>query len=245
MITIYEDSRQQAGKHDKKHSYFAENGIWVSRTTLRVGDYQLAGDGRIAVDTKKDIQELISDIQVKVATIKEIEEGIISVFADYGVTGEHFKDIKNIIVGKDSGRNVSAELTGYVYRNHLPENMVSRLERLYVARYGFFHRGLVRAQIEGVKLYILVENVGGTIERTNIVQPNIDRLEDLHSWKNPRLFIWGRNGKRKYPYAMTGRRLQTACETMEAEYGCKFEFCRPEDAGERIIEILTKKRKAK
>lgn len=237
MITVYEDTRQQKGKHDAKHKWFAENDIWVVRTSLHVGDYQLAGDGRIAVDTKEEIQELVKDIQAKVATKKDIKERITKLLNTHCMTDYHLDKLFNIIVGEDAGRNVSAEITRYIHQNGLPEELIKPLEKMYTDRHGFFHRGLVRAQVEGVKLYILVENVGGVIDRTKIIQPNIDRLEDLHKWRNPRLFIM-RGKKQAFPHAITGKRLQEACETMEQRYGCKFVFCRPEESGEKIIKLL-------
>jgi ribosome-associated protein len=39
---------------------------------------------------------------------------------------------------------------------------------------------------------------------------------------------------------MRGITLMKACMTMERKYGCRFEFCKPEDAGARIMEILNK-----
>ena len=56
------DSRQQEGKHDLKERWFAEHGIETRRTKLYVGDYTLPADQSVCIDTKKDIQELVSDI---------------------------------------------------------------------------------------------------------------------------------------------------------------------------------------
>ena len=52
--------------------------------------------------------------------------------------------------------------------------------------------------------------------------------------------IEGVGGKPRYPDAMRGVTLMKACMTMERKYGCRFEFCKPEDAGARIMEILNK-----
>lgn len=59
---LLEDSRQQDGKHDAKERWFKEHGIEVRRTKLYVGDYTLPTDQSVCIDTKKDIQELVSDI---------------------------------------------------------------------------------------------------------------------------------------------------------------------------------------
>ena len=42
----------------------------------------------------------------------------------------------------------------------------------------------------------------------------------------------------KYPKATRGEQLMKACMTMEQKYGVKFLFCRPEDSGEKILELL-------
>ena len=56
------DSRQQEGKHNIKEQWFASHGIETRRTKLYVGDYTLPTNQSICIDTKKDIQELVSDI---------------------------------------------------------------------------------------------------------------------------------------------------------------------------------------
>lgn len=94
-----------------------------------------------------------------------------------------------------------------------------------------------RAQEAGIQLYILVENRGGEIGKTGIVNPTIRNLSELHSWKNPRLFI-RRNGKQLYPSATRGISLQKACYTMQKKYGCEFVFCTPEESGRKILELL-------
>ena len=92
------------------------------------------------------------------------------------------------------------------------------------------------AQNNGIKLYILVENMSIDI-KPNVTSPYISNLEDLHKWINPRLWI-RRNGKQAYPNATRGQTLMKACITMEKKYGVKFEFCTPRDAGRRIVELL-------
>lgn len=94
------------------------------------------------------------------------------------------------------------------------------------------------AQNNGIKLYILVENEAITInERKGIYSPFIDNLDNLNRFVNPRLFIW-KNGKQLYPTATKGITLKKACITMRNKYGVEFLFCKPHDAGKRIIELL-------
>ena len=61
MILI-EDTRQVVGKHKLKNEYFEKMGIEVVRSKLLFGDYQNPQNPSIAIDTKKDIQELIGDL---------------------------------------------------------------------------------------------------------------------------------------------------------------------------------------
>lgn len=117
-----------------------------------------------------------------------------------------------------------------------------------------FREELIRAQESGIQLIILVENEGGEIRNLGIYNTTIRTLEELQRWKNPRLFIMQngeevigqyKNGKPKYkkvqkfPNATKGVTLMKACMTMEQKYGVKFLFCRPEESGKKIIEILT------
>ena len=113
-------------------------------------------------------------------------------------------------------------------------------------RHGFFHRGLKRAQNSGVKLYVLVENEDG-----------VESINDLFYWHNKRLDIWKstnevigfyRTGRpkykrvQKYPNAMKGEQIAKACLTMQAKYGVTFLFCKPEESGAKILELLNVKR---
>lgn len=60
MQVIIEDSRQQLGKHEIKHNYFAEAGVSLTRCKLPVGDYALPPAK--AVDTKAGMQEIAQNI---------------------------------------------------------------------------------------------------------------------------------------------------------------------------------------
>ena len=60
MAALLEDSRQQKGKHELKAAYFEQTGEVVIRNALPVGDYQRPA--KVAVDTKKDINELAADL---------------------------------------------------------------------------------------------------------------------------------------------------------------------------------------
>ena len=55
-----EDTRQQAGKHEVKHEWWADRGITLVRSKLAFGDY--CRPSEVAVDTKASIAELAMDI---------------------------------------------------------------------------------------------------------------------------------------------------------------------------------------
>lgn len=241
-MIILEDTRQQVKKHDKKHEWFLANGIEYHRTKLSCGDYQLANNSSVAVDTKKDILELIGDIQVKQMSKKDIWSEIENILKlDMNGIG---KKLYRIITDDDTDRFPEWQIQMECYKNGLSDATKSYLINLYIKRHGFFHRGLVKAKEWGVKLYILVENVEG-----------VKSIDDLFRWVNPRSQIyvksnqiigWYKNGNprykmvQKYPSCMRGTQLAKACITMEKKYApVEFVFCRPDQAGPMIVKLLT------
>lgn len=137
-------------------------------------------------------------------------------FGDYAVNGS------NICI--DTKRNI-AEIAQNINRDH--------------AR---FRRELVRAKDAGYRLIILVENVEG-----------IASVEDLPAWTNehcvkcsirnrgqcnPRDTSTIRCARHNTRKPIQGDRLAKAMSTMAANYGVRFEFCRPDEAAERICTLL-------
>ena len=61
-MVLYEDTRQQAGKHKNVHLYCQKAGIKIIRQALNVGDYQIAGKGDVSVDTKMGVLELAGNV---------------------------------------------------------------------------------------------------------------------------------------------------------------------------------------
>lgn len=101
-----------------------------------------------------------------------------------------------------------------------------------------FRNELLRAREAGVRLIILVENEAGYVDRKRTIRNKVVRsTDDLFSWVNPRAFIW-KGGKQKYPNATKGSVIAKCCITMSEKYGCEFQFCSPEESGERIIQLL-------
>lgn len=70
---IYEDTRQQKGKHTRKHEYWAAHGVEVVRKKLDFGDYMTDGSN-VVIDTKKGLQEICSNVGTEHARfVREIE----------------------------------------------------------------------------------------------------------------------------------------------------------------------------
>ena len=61
-MTLLEDTRQQENKHDFKLQYFEEQNIKVDRCGLYVGDYTIANNQSVCVDTKKDLIEICNNV---------------------------------------------------------------------------------------------------------------------------------------------------------------------------------------
>lgn len=59
---VVEDTRQQVGKHDHIENWFKDNSYKIVRTKLFCGDYTYLDNQTICVDTKKDIQEIVSNV---------------------------------------------------------------------------------------------------------------------------------------------------------------------------------------
>lgn len=57
---IQEDTRQKAGKHDTKHSFFEANEVNVVRCKLPFGDY--APVPPVSIDTKENMDEIAGNI---------------------------------------------------------------------------------------------------------------------------------------------------------------------------------------
>ena len=88
-----------------------------------------------------------------------------------------------------------------------------------------FRREMEGARDAGVKLVVLVENEDGVTD-----------LASLAAWREgDGQFAKRKNAKRR----LEGMRLAKACATMQDRYGVRFEFCAPEDAARRVVEILT------
>lgn len=82
-----------------------------------------------------------------------------------------------------------------------------------------FQRELIKAQEAGIRLIILIEHGG-----------DIQSLEDVYFWDNPRLI--------QSPKATTGKGLYKSLCTIRNRYNVRFEFCTKQETGKKIMELL-------
>lgn len=102
-----------------------------------------------------------------------------------------------------------------------------------------FRDELILAQNNGIKLYVLVEN-----------RDNIKDVRDVFRYTSKRRLNWLKYNKlhqegralnivipSKPP--VSGENLAKSMLTMQLKYGVEFVFCKPEESGKKIIELLT------
>lgn len=156
-MVILEDTRNQVGKHQNIRHQLAALGHQVARSKLYVGDYQLANNGAVVVDTKKDVLELAMDI----------------------------------------------------CRDH---------DR--------FRRECEKAHDAGIRLIILTE----------------EQLPEggIAAWKSPRWKTPGKDHRAGDPISrVKPETLYKAMHTMSGRYGVEFRFCRRDETGQVVVDLLT------
>lgn len=98
-----------------------------------------------------------------------------------------------------------------------------------------FKAELIRAKENGFQIVILIEH-----------GPDIQSLEDVYFWQNPRrhrVFWKTVNGRRVKTVisakAVDGPQLYKSLCTMRDRYGVLFAFCSKHETGAKIVEILS------
>lgn len=234
-MIILEDKAQQDKKHELKHQKFAELDVELIRVPLPVGDYVLMNDRIKDVIGRKSGRNkgVIGTQMVTLKNGKEVERNVY----EYGVDLKKMDFVGTYDVCVDTKKDIEELINDIIGKHH---------ER--------FRDECIFAQNNGIKLYVLVENLGGLIKYTrDTYNPTIRSLDELHKWKNPRLFImknseevvgYFKNGRPKYkkvqmcPSATRGETLMKSCYTMQEKYGVEFLFCTPEESAKRILSLL-------
>lgn len=89
--------------------------------------------------------------------------------------------------------------------------------------HGRFRKECIEADKHGCTLVFLIENDEG-----------VTSLDDLKEWRESARHFKERHGKEPFE----GRTLAKSMSTMADKYGVRFEFCKPEEAHERVQEII-------
>lgn len=110
------------------------------------------------------------------------------------------------------------------------------LEEVYncvVTGYERFADECKRAMTVGIQLIILTES------------KTVTKLSEVRNWTNPRRIIWdaaksGKNTKAHISSVppVSSERIEKRMSTLSKRYGVQWQFCRKEDTGKRILEIL-------
>ena len=111
---------------------------------------------------------------------------------------------------------------------------ISELYGNLIQQHDRFHNECVLAQDAGIKLYILVENKDG-----------VKCVDDLRDWKNPQMFRYKKavrlarmNGTKEPKPPASNIQLIKIMHSMTRDYGVEFLFCTPQEAGQRVIDLL-------
>lgn len=83
-----------------------------------------------------------------------------------------------------------------------------------------FQAELLKAREIGIRIIILCEH-----------GDDIQSLEDVYFWQNPRLL--------QSPNATTGKALYKSLCTIRDRYGVQFEFCNKRQTAKKIMELLS------
>lgn len=120
-----------------------------------------------------------------------------------------------------SDGSISVDTKGSI--SELYGNLIQQHER--------FRNECILAKQCGIKLYILVENKDG-----------IGSVNDISKWKNPQMYRYFKTRKKALKDGLKPPRGPASnvqlIKIMERDYGVEFLFCRPEDAGSRILSLL-------
>lgn len=115
---------------------------------------------------------------------------------------------------------------------------ISELYQNLIQQHKRFHNECILAQRCGIKLYILIENNNG-----------IKDLEGVIEWENPQLVKYRKqcrdardHGRKEPKPPASNEHLIKSMTSMSRDYGVKFLFCNPDEAGEIILKILTKEK---
>lgn len=159
---------------------------------------------------------------------------------DYIIANDKVSDVIN----RKSKRNTEVKkmdfLGTYAVAVDTKKGMQEIVGNICGKQHARFRDECILAQNNGIKLYVLVENSEG-----------IKTIDDVFHWRNPRLERYNKvacmHSYGKWLYITnpkkpptSGKTLAKAMLTMQLKYGVEFAFCGQDEAGAKVIELLTK-----
>lgn len=159
---------------------------------------------------------------------------------DYIIANDKVSDVIN----RKAKRNMEVKkmdfLGTYTVAVDTKKDMQEIVGNICGKQHARFRDECILAQNNGIKLYVLVENSEG-----------IKTIDDVFHWRNPRLERYNKvafmQNRGKWLYISnpktpptSGKTLAKAMLTMQLKYGVEFAFCGQDEAGAKVIELLTK-----
>ena len=90
-----------------------------------------------------------------------------------------------------------------------------------------FKKECIAASVAGCQLIILIENTDG-----------VRCVDDLERWIESEEHFQMRRSRRYYSKRIIGSSLAKTMRTMAERYGVRWEFCTPNEAGEKVLALL-------
>lgn len=158
---------------------------------------------------------------------------------DYILVNDKVQDV----IDRKTKRGIDVKMMDFMGTYHIcvdtKKDIQELISNICGKEHDRFRDSCLLCKNNNIKLVVLVENKASQIRCGSkiINNPYVGDLKALFKWINPRLFLF-RNGKQRFPTATRGAQLAKACLTMQLKYGVEFLFCKPEEAGQRVIDIL-------
>ena len=117
-------------------------------------------------------------------------------------------------------------MTTCIDRKHNMQEVYSNL----IQQHNRFRSELIRAQESGIRLVVLIED------------KHIEDLEGVKSWNNPRIWqyrMMKKQGKEvKWKEPASSEQIAKIMDRMSYAYGVEWQFCKPGETAQRILEVL-------
>ena len=157
---------------------------------------------------------------------------------DYVLVNDRVRDV----LARKQSRGTAVKKMDFLGTYSVSVDTKKDMQELYGDVVGKMHARFrdecILAQNNGIKLIILVENTDG-----------ITDVRGVAKWQNPRYTYWARmKAMHDKGYALNRKipakppansvALMKSLLTMQLKYGVEFQFCKPSETGEKIINIL-------